>query len=429
MDSSSDSEYFDSDEEEIKKMIISQLKTKFSEIPLPVVNEYPRHIAKKLRTERNKVDKINSVFNSKGANYVDKILLSSLPVDTKAYLVKKMEEPVSSSDIPKRNTWCSAVLDLPLEKIKKLPAKTDINNFLLNSRKILDETIYGMTSVKEEIIDFLVEFINSGGAKGRVLGLHGAPGLGKTKICLALSKILKLPLAKISLGGISDAAVLLGHDSTYVGSKPGAIAAEIKKAGCMNFIFCLDEIDKVNSEKNGVYGVLTHILDETQNNDFRDSYLDGVPLDLSNILFITTMNKLEDIDPIVLNRIKVIHIPALTTKEKLFIVKNYVIPELNSPVFSIEIKESLIEYIVCNKTKQEPGMRNIRQNLTTVFNRMSTVHSLTSCKDSKKIKLGFSYKDLTLEYSKENRINLTKQNIDSILKNNIEEAPWMSMYV
>ena len=410
------------DEREIGNLIINHIKNNMPQ-------SYPSHISKKLKLERDKIDKMNKVVDNEGKNLVDKILLSDLPTNVKAVAVKKIENSVSSSDRDKVISWGNTVLSLPLSVTKTLP-KCNLNNFLMESRKILDETVFGMGSVKEEIIDFLVNFMNKGSSSGCILGLQSSPGLGKTRICLALSKILKLPLAKISLGGISDASILVGHDSTYIGSKAGTIVQEIKKAGCMNFILCLDEIDKVSTEKTGVYGVLTHLLDETQNFDFRDNYLDGIPIDMSKVLFITTMNDTSLIDPIVLNRIKVINIPGLMLSEKVAIVKNYIIPEFSKEYkISILFTDSLIEYIISRKTKQESGMRLVRQNISTIFRRINTIHSLRNCVDNRKIKLGFSYNDIILEYSGRNNILVSKHIVDTLIKSDNDSSSWMSMYI
>ena len=254
-----------------------------------------------------------------------------------------------------------------------------------------------------------------------------------TKICMALSKILSLPYFQISFGGLTDTSILVGHDSTYVGSKPGLIAQNIKKAGCINPVICLDEIDKLGNEtekSSGVYGILTHLLDETQNNAFQDLYFDGIPIDLSKALFIATFNEISKIDPIVLNRIKVINIKSLMLTEKINIVKQYIIPDYTKEHnVKFSFSETLIEYTISRKTKTEPGMRNIKKNIETIFNRVNTIRLLSKCKDREIIHKDFSYKDIELEIDENGIIKITKKLIDNILKGEEINEAWMNMYI
>lgn len=399
-------------------------------------------LTKKLKLERSR---INNLFpqehSTSGLTLGEKILLSSLPDRVKAEVLNKVEDPnLGSSDKAKVLTWGNVVLEMPLGTVKKLPVNSEsteeeINIFLKNSRKILDETVYGMMGTKEEIIDFLAQFIKNPDSKGTILGLHGKPGLGKTKICMALSKILSLPYFHLPFGGMTDPAVLLGHDSTYVGSKTGRIAKGIKNSGCINPVICLDEIDKISSgdsdRSSGVYGVLTHILDETQNHVFQDLYLETIPIDLSQALFVATFNEIEKIDKIVLNRIKVINIDSLMLKEKIEIAKNYIIPEYSQNFgISLDISDANIEYIISRKTKEEAGMRNIRKNIETIFKKLNTIMTMKNFPDRKIITEGFSCRDVILKTTADGRVVVCKSLIDTIFKKFEDNTePWMNMYI
>lgn len=397
-------------------------------------------ISKKIKLERSRIDKLIKQ-EDKTLTLSDKILLSSLPDSVKAEVLSKIEDPnLGSSDKAKMLTWGNVVLGLPLGTVKKLSVNTgssveEINIFLKNARRILDETVYGMVGTKEEIIDFLTQFIKNPDSKGTILGLHGKPGLGKTKICMALSKILSLPYFHLSFGGMSDPSVLLGHDSTYVGSKPGRIANGIKNSGCINPVICLDEIDKVGGDSSersaGVYGVLTHLLDETQNHVFQDLYLESVPIDLSQALFVATFNDIDKIDKIVLNRIKVINVDSLMLKEKIQIAKNYIVPEYSQKFgINIDISDGNIEYIISRKTKEEAGMRNIRQNFETIFKKINTIATIKNFPDRKIIIDGFSCNDTVLDIDEEGKIKVTKKLIDTVFKKFQDNTePWMNMYI
>lgn len=406
---------------------------------IPVSFCPPYHVSKKIKIEREKVDNLLRNSDEGSLSLSDRVLNSNLPLNVKAILIRKIEDPnLCSSDKSKVLTWATTVMSLPLGTITPLPvsnksSQKDINAFLVNARKILDDTVYGMNSTKEELLDFLTKFITNPDSRGTVLGLHGEKGLGKSRICLALSKILSLPFFQISCGGLTDASVLLGHDSTYVGSKCGRIAQNLKKCAAMNPIICFDEIDKLGNEsgKAGeVYGVLTHLLDETQNHIFQDLYLDEVTLDLSKALFVATFNDKTKIDPIVLNRIKVVNVSPLMMNEKINIVKKFIIPEFNtSNNLQIAIKDSLIEYIISRKTETESGMRNIRKNFETLFSRINTIKVLETCENSKEIHKDFSYTGISIAYDESNAIVITKNMVDSIIKTNTEDKTWMSMYV
>jgi ATP-dependent Lon protease len=406
---------------------------------IPVSFCPPYHVSKKIKLEREKVDNLLKNSDEGSLSLSDRVLNSNLPLNVKAILIRKIEDPnLCSSDKSKVLTWATTIMSLPLGTVKPLPvgnksSQSDINAFLVNARKILDETVYGMNSMKEEILDFLTRFITNTDSKGTVLGLCGEKGLGKTRICLALSKILSLPFFQISCGGLTDASVLIGHDSTYVGSKCGRIAQNLKKCAAMNPIICLDEIDKLGNQEGKageVYGVLTHLLDETQNHIFQDLYLDEVTLDLSKALFVATFNDKTKIDPIVLNRIKVVNISPLMMNEKINIVKKFIIPEFNTANnLQIAIKDSLIEYIISRKTETESGMRNIRKNFETLFSRINTIKVLESCENRKEIHKDFSYTGISIAYDESKAIVITKNMVDSIIKGDIDSKPWMSLYI
>jgi ATP-dependent Lon protease len=303
-----------------------------------------------------------------------------------------------------------------------------MNNFLLQARKKLDNIVYGMENTKEEIMDFLVNYISSPDKTGTVLALQGPKGVGKTRLCRALSEILTLPLFQISMGGLTDSSILLGHDSTYIGSKCGKIGSILQQAKCMNFILYIDEMDKTGAEgkSKDIQGVLTHLLDETQNKEFQDLYFDGIPLDLSRVLFITSFNDPELIDPIVLNRMKVLNIKKLNIEEKINITKNYILPEINHNLFVFD--DDILRYIVVHKTAQEEGMRNIKKNMETIVNRLNTIKILSNCENKKDISRNFSY--LQLLDTNEVLNIVTKKMVNILLGDGLKkDEPWMNMYV
>ena len=383
---------------------------------------------KRLREIRLSIDSLNRVDTS----ITNKILLhDNMPLKLKASIISKIENSCNS-DRAKVTNWANEIMKLPLGVTKGLPvdknsSNKDINDFLKKSREILDNTILGMENAKEELLDFLTNFINNGDAKGTILGLQSPPGCGKTQICRALSDILCLPFNQINFGGTTDSAILIGHDLTYIGSKCGKIAQILKNSECMNPIIYLDEVDKIGgSEKSkDIYGVLTHLLDETQNSEFEDHYFHDIPLDLSKVLFICSFNDETVIDPIVLNRIKVIKLKELNNTDKRHIVQRHILK--NSNPHNVIFEDSVVDYIISEKTVKEPGMRNIKKNIITLINRINTMIMLEKCEDIKSINSNMSYSNYRLEYQ-EDRVVVTRKMVDIILSDDIDSKPWMSMY-
>jgi ATP-dependent Lon protease len=363
----------------------------------------------------------------------EKILLSKFPEELKEKLISKIDNPyLDRSDKNKASAWVSEALKLPIGVIKEIKYK-NINKFLTLAREKLDKAVYGMESTKEEIIDFLCNYIsNECDANGTVLALNGAKGMGKTRICRALADILGIPFFQLSMGGLTDSSVLLGHDSTYIGAKCGRIAYFMQKAKCMNFIIYIDEMDKSGSEGKAkeVQGVLTHMLDETQNKEFQDIYFEGIPLDLSKVLFITSFNNPEDVDPIVLNRMKIINISELTVDEKVKISEMHILPEINK-TNNFKFSEEILKYIINFKVSKESGMRNIKKCLETIVNRLNTLLLMNQCDNKRQIIKNFSYEKLLEEMIIKKETVVNKKIVDSIIKNSsssVEEL-WRHMYI
>lgn len=389
----------------------------------------------KIKELKDKIDKINNKEENKHTIF-EKVLLSNLDDKIKANIISKLENKnIESSDKNKLYTWVNQVLKLPIGIYKPIINHEELNNFNFNNflkdtKNKLDKAVYGMENVKEEILDFLIKYINNPySSNNNVIGLKGDKGVGKTRICRALSDILNIPFFQISMGGLTDSSVLLGYDNTYIGSKCGKIASILQQAGCMNFILYIDELDKSNTfeKSNDVQGVLTHLFDESQNNNFQDLYFEGIPLDLSKVLIISSFNDEKKLDPIVLNRMKVINIKNLTEKDKITIVKKHVLNEINTNNFYIE--DCVIEYIIKYKTEQENGMRNVKKNIETIINRLNTILILKDCEDGKEIVKNFSYADAITKFDKK---NITREIVDILLQNNTKKIPdniLYSMYV
>ena len=218
-------------------------------------------------------------------------------------------------------TYIETLLEMPWEK------RSEENNDIQYARKVLDEDHYGMETVKERILESLAvrtpdpERRKSDPLPGR------SPGTGKTSIARSLARATNRPYVRISLGGVRDEAEIRGHRKTYVGAMPGRIANGIRSAGVKNPVLLLDEIDKVSTDYKGdTFSALLEVLDSEQNSRFRDHYLE-VPLDLSEVMFITTANSLQTIPRPLLDRMEIIEISSYTENEKLHIAQEHLVPK------------------------------------------------------------------------------------------------------
>ena len=289
------------------------------------------------------------------------------PKEVKDKLQKEINRFKSSLNSPAENgvirTYIETLLEMPWDKAAK------DNHDIEYAKQVLDEDHYGLEQVKERILEFLAVRILTKKGDSPILCLAGPPGTGKTSIAKSLARALKKPYVRISLGGVRDEAEIRGHRKTYVGAMPGRIANGIRTAGMKNPVMLLDEIDKVSTDYKGdTFSALLEVLDSEQNSKFRDHYLE-VPLDLSEVMFITTANTLQTIPRPLLDRMEVIEISSYTENEKLHIAMEHLIPkQLEKHGLSAEqltFSRHAIWKMARNYTK-EAGVRQLEREIGNV---------------------------------------------------------------
>tara|TARA_B100001142_G_scaffold119904_1_gene121908 strand:+ start:8582 stop:11839 length:3258 start_codon:yes stop_codon:yes gene_type:complete len=255
-----------------------------------------------------------------------------------------------------------------------------LNVSMKNTYKTLDEAVHGHKNAKRQVERIIGQWI-SGEQTGYCFGFEGPPGVGKTSLARkGLANCLKdengetRPFSFIALGGASNGSTLAGHNYTYVGSTWGKIVDVLIEKKCMNPIIFIDELDKISKTENGkeIIGILTHLVDRTQNEQFQDKYFSGIDLDLSKALFIFSYNDVSAIDKILLDRIHRIKFDNLLLSDKITIVKTYILPELYDK-FNIQhliFSDEIIRYIIDTYTN-EPGVRKLKEILFEIISEIN----------------------------------------------------------
>jgi ATP-dependent Lon protease len=284
---------------------------------------------------------------------------------------------------------------------------------------VLDASIHGHDYAKNQILKIIGQWMN-GEQTGYCFGFEGSPGVGKTSVakkglanCLVDADGASRPFAFIALGGSCNGSTLEGHSYTYVNSMWGRIVDILMETKCMNPIIYVDELDKVSKTEHGkeIIGILTHLIDTTQNDCFQDKYYSGINIDLSKALFIFSYNDPENIDRILLDRIHRIRFDNLTLENKMVIVKDYLLPEINEKMGFCDvvvIEEGVIEYLIETFT-MEPGVRKLKEVIFDLYGEINL--DLLKCNDEQKVEIPFVVKieDLETKYLKKyHKIQETK---------------------
>ena len=252
--------------------------------------------------------------------------------------------------------------------------KNDSREYISNVKETLNKAVYKQDNAKKEIERIIAQWI-SGDMKGYCFGFEGPPGTGKTSLakkgiakCLTDSEGKSRPFAFIAMGGSSNSSTLEGHSYTYVGSTWGKIVDILMDTKCMNPIIYIDELDKISKTENGkeIIGILTHLTDSTQNDQFNDKYFSGIDIDLSKVLFIFSYNDYSLLDPILADRIHRVRFKHLSKRDKITIIEDYILPEILEMVGfdkdNLMFAEDTIEFIITSYT-YEAGVRKLKEKI------------------------------------------------------------------
>ena len=305
--------------------------------------------------------------DSELAEYRKRIASARLPKEVREKLEKELrrlqKQPFGSPEAAVLRNYLDICLELPWTKKSKERVNVD------QARKILDADHDGLEKVKERILEFIAVRQLAPGLKGQIICLYGPPGVGKTSVAASLARAMNRKFVRVSLGGIHDEAEIRGHRKTYVGAMPGRIITALTQAGTSNPLILLDEIDKIGSDgRSDPASALLEVLDAEQNSAFRDNFIE-LPVDLSDVLFITTANDLGPVPRPLLDRMEIIELVSYTDEEKLAIAKHHLIPrELQRHGLKksqVRISDAAIRKIITDYTR-ESGVRRLEQEIAAI---------------------------------------------------------------
>jgi ATP-dependent Lon protease len=283
----------------------------------------------------------------------------------------------------KLKNWIDAFLRIPFGKHVPLPVQLSdgrekCSKFMRDSKTILDKAVYGMTAAKTQIMQVLAQWIASPKSIGNVIALQGPAGVGKTSIARnGIAQALHRPFEFFSLGGASDVSTFVGHSYTYEGSMWGRIADSFMEAKCMNPVMYFDELDKISGTPHGeeIASMLIHLTDRSQNTQIHDRYFAGIDFDVSQCLFVFSFNDINLVNPILRDRMQVIHCAGYTAKEKQSILQEYVWPDLlqrlNFTKEDVILTDEASKFIISEYSAKEEGVRTLIRTTEALITRLN----------------------------------------------------------
>jgi ATP-dependent Lon protease len=388
---------------------------------------------KKIIKELKEINKITRIEKP----YRMTLLEANIPTLFKSAAMKKINslrymEP-GSGEFYKIKNWVDTFMRIPFGKYQTLPVSIDngvdkCHEFMENAQHTLNQAVYGLNDAKMQIMQMLGQLITNPKSIGTAIAIHGPPGTGKTSLVKeGISQILNRPFAFIALGGATDSSYLEGHSYTYEGSTWGKIVQILIDSKCMNPVIYFDELDKISDTPKGeeIAGILTHLTDTSQNNQFHDKYFAEIDFDLSKCLFIFSYNDESKINPILRDRMYRIQTKGYNLKQKTTISNNYLLPKIREQVkFSnddIIIPNEAIHYIIDNHCNKEDGVRNLKRCLEIIFTKLNLYRLM---------KPGTNLFEEEMSLKVEFPFTVNKDLIDKLIKRNVDKfTAWHTMYV
>ena len=365
------------------------------------------------------------------------LIQSKMPAKFKAIAMQKlnvlkMMEP-TDSEYYKIKNWVDTFMKIPFGLYKNVSVSMSdgvekCNDFLVNAKATLDNCTYGLNDAKMQIMQMLGQWMVNPVSVGSAIAIHGPMGTGKTTLVKeGISKILGREFTFIALGGGGDASFLEGHSYTYEGSSWGKIVQILIDSKCMNPVIYFDELDKVSDTPRGqeIIGILTHLIDSSQNSQFHDKYFSEIDFDLSKCLFIFSYNDENLVNSILRDRMYHIRTKGYDSKDKIVIARNYLLPKIREQVcFSeteVVIPDDMIQYIVSTFTQKESGVRNLKRCLETIYSKLNLFRLVSSDNT-------MFAKDMNVQITFP--ITITKKEIDIFVKNDdIISQSVLAMYI
>jgi ATP-dependent Lon protease len=339
---------------------------------------------------KNLMDMMNrvSLLSLEDGVVPNKFKILELPISdyVKTNVIKKLdilEGMGGEGESYKLRNWVDAFLRIPFGKTVPLPVKFEegqqkCSDFMVESRKMMDKSIYGMVPAKTQIMQIMAQWLVNPGSVGNVIALNGPMGVGKTSFAKnGIAHVLKRPFEFFSLGGASDIANFIGHSYTYEGSMWGRIADSLMKCGSMNPVLYFDELDKVSETPHGeeIISMLIHMTDRSQNSQFHDRYFSGVDFDLSQCLFVFSVNNIDKIHPILRDRMTVINCGGYTDSDKKIILKDFIWPQiverLKFKEGEVTLADDAISYLITQFSDSEKGVRTLIRTVESMMTRMN----------------------------------------------------------
>tara|TARA_B110000211_G_C14059775_1_gene544987 strand:+ start:282 stop:1760 length:1479 start_codon:yes stop_codon:yes gene_type:complete len=344
--------------------------------------EYQIALYKFENTKNNNIKKVDNKFDISLISDLDtikyKILNLNCSDNIKTTIYKKYIQlknlKTNDEEYSKLLNWVEWSIKLPHDNIKQFDNK-NIQETIKNISIALNKELYGLDKVKEQLLVFITNKLLNPDIKRCNLGLVGPPGVGKTAIVKLLSKILHFPFEQISFGGVKSTEFLKGHQYTYVGSEPGEIVKCLTRMKYKNGIIFLDEYEKISDNKD-IQSLLLHITDPCQNYEFRDSYLSDIPLDLSKVWFIYSMNELPN-NKALQDRIFYIDVNGYSINEKIKILQKHLIPKAisncNLKKNSIKINKENSIYLINKVNNCNKGVRNLENSINDIIMKINFI--------------------------------------------------------